>query len=67
MSEWIEHTGDACPVPADAQVEVRSRNYVNRVGLADIFDWHTGDITRYRLALEADIQADIAREAKPPA
>jgi hypothetical protein len=66
MSEWIEHTGDACPVPANARVEVRSRNYVNRVGLADIFEWHTGEILRYR-AVEADIQADIACEAKPPA
>jgi hypothetical protein len=57
MSEWSEHTGDACPVPADAQVEVRSRNYVNRVGLAGVFEWHTGEIIRYRLA----------GEAKPPA
>jgi hypothetical protein len=54
MSEWIEHTGDACPVPADARVEIRSRNYVNRVGLAGVFEWNTGEIIRYRLAEETD-------------
>jgi hypothetical protein len=57
VSEWIEHTTDTCPVPADARVEIRSRNYVNRVGLAGVFEWHTGEIIRYRLA----------EDAKPPA
>ena len=54
MSEWIEHTTDTCPVPADARVEIRSRNYVNRVGLAGVFEWNTGEIIRYRLAEETD-------------
>ena len=54
MSEWINWMDGDSPPPADARVEIRSRNYVNRVGLAGVFEWHTGEIIRYRLAEETD-------------
>ena len=57
MSEWINWMDGDNPPPSDALVEVRSRNYVNRVGLAGVFEWHTGEIIRYRLA----------EDTKPPA
>jgi hypothetical protein len=57
MSEWINWMDGDSPPPADARVEIRSRNYVNRVGLAGVFEWNTGEIIRYRLA----------EDTKPPA
>jgi hypothetical protein len=49
---WINWVDGDSPPPANARVEVRSRNYVNRVGLAGAFEWHTGEIIRYRFVEE---------------
>jgi hypothetical protein len=48
MTDWIEWSGGERPPPPDALVEVRSRNYVNRVGLAGVFEWRGDDVLLYR-------------------
>ena len=49
MTDWINWLDGDRPPPPDALVEVRSRNYVNRVGLAGVFEWRTGEIIHYRI------------------
>ena len=49
MTDWIKWEDGDNPPPADALVEVRSRNYVNRVGLAGAFEWHLGEILSHRI------------------
>lgn len=56
MTDWIEHTGDTCPVDPETVVEVRYRGApIVRRG-ARFMGWHRGSITHYR----------IITPAKPP-
>ncbi len=57
MTDWIEHTGDTCPVDPETVVEVRYRGEpIARSDEARFMGWHRGSITHYR----------ILTPAKPP-
>lgn len=61
MTDWIEHTGDTCPVDPETVVEVRYKGHpTNGLGEARVFLWRGPEsqwnVTHYR----------IIAPAKPP-
>lgn len=77
MTDWIEHTGDTCPVDPETVVEVRIKYGTSIIDWspprpAHRFRWTpVPDITHYRIITPAPTTAVVTKdmtfsEAKPP-